>query len=128
MDLPCFGRPVRSEWYKWRWHCPAAAAYATDSFTEVTDEIAPSRSARTCQPRTGADESNAPRTVPAIHPLQVHVNQAPAGVSDGADHRSRHRPSFRRIVSPPLAAPAPEGRVHINWATDSVSNLQTRTE
>ena len=46
VDLPAFGHPVRLLWHKHRWFCPATDC-VTGSFTEVADEIAPTRSALT---------------------------------------------------------------------------------
>ena len=46
VDLPAFGRAVRLVWCKWRWRCPATD-FATGSFTETNEEIAPVRSALT---------------------------------------------------------------------------------
>ena len=46
--FPAFGRPVRLMWHKWRWRCPAATCDVA-SFTEVDEQIAPSRSALTAR-------------------------------------------------------------------------------
>ena len=48
VDLPAFGRPVRLMWHKSRWRCPAVTCDAA-SFTEVDEQIAPSRSALTAR-------------------------------------------------------------------------------
>ena len=46
VDLPAFGHPVRLLWHKHRWFCPATDC-VTGSFSEVADEIAPTRSVLT---------------------------------------------------------------------------------
>ena len=55
VDLPAFGRAVRLVWCKWRWRCPATD-FATGSFTETNEEIAPVRSALTTRAGVGQQQ------------------------------------------------------------------------